>query len=138
MMNVVATGLFNIMKANGALMTAIGGVVGNGWKLYHVVAPQDASLPYITFGMLTDVPLGVFKNLTAIEDSTWWFNCFSTTGSKDVGDILKALTDVLDNASLTVAPYTSMVCAREFTGNILFDIDLNTFQIPTRYRIRIT
>ena len=135
MLNQVAKGLWNKLKADGTLMTALGGNAGNGYKCYHVVAPQDASPPYITFGQITNFPIGTFASPTAIENETWWLNIFSSTGSKDVGDILDALTDVLDNSTLTVTGYTNLTTVREFVGNIIIDQDTETFQIPLRYRI---
>ena len=135
MMNQVAAGLFNKMRVDGTLMTALGGVAGNGYKLYHIIAPQDAVMPYISFGQMTNTPMGTFKNLTAIENETWWLNIFSKTGSKDIGEILDALTDVLDDTTLTVTGYTNLVTSREFVGNIIYDSDTEIYQLPIRYRV---
>ena len=137
MINVTATGIFNKLKGNVALMTALGGVAGNGYKCYHVIAPQTAALPYISFGLITDSPLGDFDSQVTIEDSTWWFNVFSKTGSKNAGTIAKAMMAVLDNAVLTITGYNPLDCEREFIGTVIYDLETEVYQIPFRYRIRI-
>jgi len=137
MINVTATAIFNKLKANATLMTSLGGVAGNGYKLYHVIAPQTAVLPYITYGLLTDYPMGDFDSQVTIEDSTWWINVFSKTGSKDAGTISKNMHSVLDNASLTVTGYKALDCEREFIGTVLYNIETEVYQVPHRYRIRI-
>jgi len=137
MINVTATGIFNKLKGDVALMTALGGVAGNGYKIYHVIAPQTAVLPYISFGLVTDSPLGDFDSQVTIEDSTWWFNVFSKTGSKNAGSIAKSMMTVLDNAALTITGYNALDCEREFIGSPIYDPETAVYQIPLRYRIRV-
>lgn len=131
MINDIAKGIYDKLKADVTLMAAISDV-------YHVIAVQTATVPYVTFGLLTDSPIGTFISQTAIEDTTWWVNVFSDDGSKDAGDIAGYVMAVLDDASLTVAGYTALKCVREFIGSPLYDIDTNIYQIPLRYRIWIT
>jgi len=137
MINAIATAIYNILKADVTLMTALGGVAGNGYKTYHVIAPQTAVLPYETFGLLSDSPLGDFDSQVTIEDTTWWLNVFSSTGSKDAGLIAGYVMAVLDNASLTVALYNPLDCEREFIGSPIYDPETGVYQIPMRYRIRV-
>ena len=128
MISEVAKGIYTILKADATLMAAI-------TEVYNVIAVQKAVLPYVTFGHLTDTPMGTFASPSAIEDTTWWVNVFSSTGSKDAGDISQLVQDVLDNANLTVAGYTVLKCVREFIGSPLYDDETNIYQIPMRYRI---
>ncbi len=137
MINAVVAAIYNALKGDLTLMAALGGNAGNFYKVFHIVAPQDAALPYITYGLLTDIPMGVFGNLSAIEDATFWFNVFSTTGQKNLGELAGYLMDVLDDATLTITGYSHLVCAREFMGNILYDPEVGVFQIPLRYRIMV-
>ncbi len=137
MINAIATAIFNILKANAPLMAAIGGNAGNGYKLYHVISPQDGAMPYISFGLLTAIPLGTFADPRAIDDTTWWFNVFSKTGSKDAGDIVALLTAVLDNASLTVAGYSALKCVYEFMGTDIYDPETEIYQVPVRYEVMV-
>lgn len=135
MINAIAKAIYNILKANGTLTTALGGTAGNGYKIYHIIARQKIATPYITFGMITDNPMGTFASPRAIDDTTWWFNVFSKTGSKDAGTITGYLTDVLDNASLTIVGYSSLKCVLDFMGSPIYHDDTETYQIPLRYRI---
>ena len=137
MINVTATAIFNKLKGNATLMTSLGGNASNGFKIYNIIAPQKALLPYITFGLLTDTPLGDFDSQVTIEDSTWWFNVFSSTGSKNAGTIAKNMMSVLDDADLTVTGYKSLDCEREFINPPIYDPETEVYQIPLRYRIRI-
>jgi len=136
-MNPVAAGIWNKLKADGTLMTALSGTLANGYKCFHIIAPQGTTFPYITFGQITNIPIGTFKNTSAIEDESWWFNVFSKVGSTDAGDILDALTDVLDDTTLTVTGYTNLVCSREYVGAIRYTPETGTYQIPARYKIWI-
>jgi len=107
------------------------------YKAYNIIAPQDASLPYVTFGLETDRPIGVFGHLDEMEDLTFWVNCFSSTGQKNCREIVDLVLAVMDDVTLTVAGYISMKCIREFVGTPLYDIETKVFQIPMRYRVLI-
>ena len=108
------------------------------YSAYHIVAPQNATLPYVTFGLETNVPIGTFEDLEAIEDLTFWINCFSSTGQKAVSDLADLVLAVMDDATLTVTGYTSMVCRREFIGSYIYDIETGVYQIPLRYRVQVS
>ena len=137
MKNAIATAIYNILKADGTLVTALGGTAGNGYKIYHVIARQNVTVPYVTYGLLTAVPLGTFTDPRAIDDTMWWFNVFSKTGSKDAGTIVGYLTAVLDNASLTVTGYTALKCIYDFMGSDIYDVETGIYQIPLRYHIQV-
>jgi hypothetical protein len=106
-------------------------------KTYQVKAPQGSSVPYVTFGLLTESPIGTFADFEAIENLTFWVNCFSDKSTADLAEIADEVMAALDSASLTVTGYTSMKCVREFTGSVIYDLDTLIYQIPLRYRIWI-
>lgn len=106
-------------------------------KTYNVIAPQGSTVPYVTFGLSTDVPQGVFGNLESWEDLTFWVNVFSSTSVNHVTTITDLVLAVLDDASLTVSGYTGMKCAREFMAGLLWDFETNVYQISLRYRVWI-
>ena len=137
MINAIAKGIYDILKANGTLTTALGGTAGNGYKIYHIIARQNVTVPYVTYGIITDIPIGDFNDPFTIEDSTWWVNVFSKTGSKDAGTFAGYLMAVLDNAALTVAAYNALKCLREYIGSIMYDPETSIYQIPLRYRIQV-
>ena len=136
MVNAFIEAVYDALAAGTSLQTAIGGTATDK-KIYHVIARQDATFPYIVIGLLTDVPVGVFGALDNMEDVTIYVNIFSDSGSaKEAGDILDLVKAVLDDDDLTIAGYANdMKCMREFVGPILYDSDIKVFQIPTRYRI---
>ena len=135
MVNALMTAVYNALKADSSLMTKLGGTAGNRYKCYNVVAPQNASMPYLTFGFLTGMPISVFGTLDSVEDTTFYLNIFSGTGVKHAGEILDLVKAVLDDASLTITGYGCMVCMREYVGSILYNISTTVFQIPMRYHL---
>lgn len=138
MLNALMTGVYDALKADSSLMTKLSGTTNNRWKCYNVIAPQNATLPYLTFGLLTDIPIGVFGALDSIEDTTFSVNIFSKTGIKHAGEILDLMKAVLDDVSLTITGYGCMLCMREYVGAILFNDSSKVYQIPMRYRLMAT
>ncbi len=126
-----------------ALGTTIGGTTADGsvvWtcydpKTYQVKAPQGSSIPYVTFGLETEMPIGTFQDFEAIENLTYWINAFSDKSAADVAEIADEVMDALDNATVTATGYSSMKCVREFTGSVIWDLETNIYQIPLRYRL---
>ncbi len=104
-------------------------------KTYQVNAPQSASMPYVTFGHNTDVPINEFGSFAAIEDLTYWVNIFSNKGVADVNELSDEVNLAIGDATLTVSGGTCLKCRREYTGNIIYDETANSFQIPQRYRV---
>jgi hypothetical protein len=105
-------------------------------KTYQVIAPQGSTVPYVTFGLLTDTPKATFADMGKWEDLTFWVNCFSDKSTADIAEIADEVMDSLDGQSLTVTGYTHIVCQREFIGSIIWDAETGIFQIPLRYRIQ--
>ena len=104
-------------------------------KLYQVKAPQGSTVPYVTFGPETDVPIGTFASQTAMESLTYWVNCFSGKSAADVAGIADAVLAAMDDVALTVSGYTAMKCVREFIGSTVWDSDSDVYMIPTRWRV---
>jgi hypothetical protein len=107
-------------------------------KTYNVKAPQTASVPYICFGLNSDITIGDFSDLEAVESSTFWVNVFSDKSVSDVSELTDEVLNTLDNATLSVTGYTPLVCKREYIGNILWDNETGIFQVPLRYRVLIS
>ncbi len=104
-------------------------------KTHNVKAPQDATFPYVAFGLETDLPMGTFTDTEAMESLTFWVNVFSDTSTAHACAIADLILGVLDSASLTVTGYTSMKCVREFIGSTIYDPESNSFQVPLRWRV---
>jgi hypothetical protein len=120
--------------------TADGTVTWTCWdnRTYNLKAPQNSVLPYVTFGLLTDRPIGTFEDLAIIEDLTFWINAFSNVSVADVSEIADEILAVMDGATLSVSGYSPMVCRREYIGTPIWDSETLIFQIPLRYRVQIS
>ena len=104
-------------------------------KTYQIIAPQNATAPYITFGWETGVVVPTFADYEAIEDLTYWVNCFSDKSAADVAKISDQVLAAIDSTTLTVTGYTNMKCVREYIGPTLWDVETMIFMIPLRYRV---
>ena len=104
-------------------------------KTYQVKAKQGDTVPYVTFGLLTEAPIGTFQDFEAIENLTFWVNCFSDKSTADLAEIADEVMDALDDKTITVDGYTGMKCVREFTSSPVWDSETNIFQISLRYRV---
>jgi len=104
-------------------------------KCYNTMAPQTDEVPYVSWGLLTESPIGDFEDFEAVEDLTFWVNCYSSKSIADIAEIADEVMTVMDGATLTVVGYTNMKCVREFIGQPSPDIETGIFQIPLRYRV---
>jgi len=104
-------------------------------KCYQVKAPQASVVPYICFGLETDVPMGTFESPMAMESLTFWVNAFSDKSTADVAEIADEVMATLDNVTLSVTDYTSMKCVREFISGTLYDLETGIYQTSLRYRV---
>ena len=104
-------------------------------ECYNTVAPPSAVPPYITFGLLTEVPIGDFEDFEGIENLTFYVNCFSSKSIADVYSVASTVMSVMDSATLTASGYTSMKCQREYTGGPLYDLETGIYMSPMRYRV---
>ena len=106
-------------------------------KTYQIKAKQPDTVPYITFGLETDVPMGDFVSQVAMESLTYWVNCFSDKSAADVAGIADEVLAAMDDVTLTVSGYTPMKCVREFMSSLLWDNETDIYQISLRYRVWI-
>lgn len=104
-------------------------------ECYNLIAPGSATPPYITFGLLTETPVGDFADFEAVENLTFFINCFSSKSIADVCSITDTVMDVLDGATITATGFTGMKCIREFTGSPTWDIETGIYTAPLRYRV---
>jgi len=104
-------------------------------KTYQVIAPQDSTVPYVTFGLSSESPIGTFADFEAIENVTYWVNCFTDISTAGLAEIVDEVTDALDDKTITVTGYTGMKVVREFISSPIWDLDTGIFQQNLRYRI---
>ncbi len=104
-------------------------------KTYNTKSPQGSTVPYVTFGLETDVPMGTFASQTAMESLTFWVNCFSDVSTAAVAEIADEVMAAMDNISLTVTGFTNMKTIREFIGSVIWDLEAGIYMIPMRFRV---
>jgi len=104
-------------------------------KTYQVKAKQGDTVPYCTFGLLTESPIGTFADFEAIENLTFWVNVFSDKSTADLAEIADEVMDSLDDKTLNADGYTSMKCVREFISSPTWDSETNIFMVSLRYRL---
>lgn len=104
-------------------------------KCYNTKAPQDSTVPYVTFGLLTESPIGTFADFEAIENLTFWVNCFSDKSTADLAEIADEVMDSLDDKTISVTGYTSMKVVREFISSPMWDSETKIYEISLRYRV---
>ncbi len=123
--------------------TSVGDTVSDGTamfttydsKTYQVKAPETASVPYVTFGLLTESPVGDFSDFETVEDLTFWVNCFSDKSMAGLFAVADDVMDALDDTTVSVSGYTSMKVVREFIGSPIWDNETDIFMLPLRYRV---
>lgn len=123
MLSQIMTGFFNQLKTYAST------------GCYNVIAPASSIPPYCTFGLLTESPIGDFDDFEAIENLTFFVNCFSSTSIADVCSLADSVMDVLDSATITASGYSSMKCTREFISSPLYDLETGIYQESLRYRV---
>lgn len=134
MIKAFTAGFYNKLIADSNLQTALSGSPTDK-KIYNTLAPQNATLPYIVFGHLTDNPEGVMQNLGRREEMTFYVNVFSNTSIENTMDIVDLVKTAMDDSDLTITGYTHMKCMREYVGSVILDMMDNIYQIPMRYLV---
>ena len=104
-------------------------------KTYQVKAPQSSTVPYVTFGLLTESPIGTFDDFEAIENLTFWVNAFSDKSTADLAEIADEVMDSLDDKTISVTGYSSMKCQREFISSPTWDSETNIYMVSLRFRV---
>jgi len=104
-------------------------------KTYQVKAKQGDTAPYVTFGLLTESPIGTFADFEAIESLTFWVNCFSDKSTADLAEIADEVMDSLDDKTIIVDGYTSLKVVREFVSSPTWDLETEIYMQSLRYRV---
>ena len=136
MIEAFSTGFYNKIIANAALQTKLGGGAGDK-KIYNTHARQNSVVPYLVFGVLTDVPMADFADPATIEDMTFYVNIFTpkASGVEYIHEVADLVKTAMDNVVLTITGYTSMLCMREYTSSVLWDSETGIYQMSLRYRV---
>ena len=111
-----------------ALINGSPGSLVNG-RIYYDRAPEEASLPYILFFVVSSAQDDPFAG--TMERTYLQFSIFSSeTGVTEIADIYKAVTDILDDSHLTLSAGEMVIMRRE---NLLTSVDETTTEGGTEY-----
>ncbi|NVM21308.1 MAG: DUF3168 domain-containing protein [Desulfobacterales bacterium] len=131
--NTFNTGIYT--KLNVAAITNL--VTG----IYHKKAPQGTAYPYVCYWIVTDISADTFKDwrdelLVQIDIFCQDKNKAGTpvSGSQHVGVIAQAVAGEMDEAILTVTPYTNVFCQRGMT-RLLYEDDNDVWHKVMEYRV---
>lgn len=134
--------IYNEAVSDVTLMAAVvqAGDLGNGF--YFDEAPDDATMPYIIYYMISRMLVPHFNAVDDFEDSIVQFSIFDDSpNSANIASIRGKLQDVFDRASLTYASKTAVGCLRTaITGPTRLE-DANgmpVWQMTVDYRIQET
>src|SRR3990172_8595728 len=106
--------------------------VGDPARVYDAV-PMNTTYPYIELGEVTARDFAT-KTTDGMEQTITLHAWSRYSGRKQVKDILKAIYDTLNNASLTVTGHTLVLCRFEFADTVREEDGL-TYHGVTRYRL---
>lgn len=104
-----------------------------GGRFYNTEAEQNCDMPYIVFLVFTNTPDYYFQEI--LEDFFVQFSIYSNT-PLETDTILKYLTDLFDNAALTISDGTCLICQRQSTRSFP-DIANRVFQASADYFIKV-
>jgi hypothetical protein len=102
---------------------------------YNTIAPASSVLPYITFGLNSEVPIGDFEDFEGVENLTYWVNCFSSKSIAECCSLADEVMGKLDDGVVSASGFTTMKLVREFIGNIIYDQETGVWQQPLRFRL---
>jgi len=102
-----------------ALSTSVGG------RIYLDEAPQEATLPYVVFFIVTSYPTDTFTE--KIEDTLVQFSIFSALpGATEISTIYENLTTLFDGCDLTITGDTHIWMQRRHLATMIDEITTAT------------
>lgn len=106
-MNPVRHGLYQALLANAGVTALV------GTRIYHVLGPVEATLPYVTFQQQSDNDVWTFGD--KVQKRTLWLVKGLAAKLADAEAIDEACQAALDDIDWDVSPYRMLSC-RRYTG----------------------
>ena len=123
------TTYFNAGAPAGNLYTSVGG------RFYLNEAPQGATLPYIRYQMISDIPEYWFVDKIH-ETFSIQFSLFSESPSAtEILNIYTYLSAYFDDCDITVAGYTDLKFERSAVYPLTRDAEDQTWHLPVEYTV---
>lgn len=102
-----ATGIYNVLKAGTSLTAMLSGTTA----IYHLQAPDGATLPYIVYNHQGGGPENA--NLSNLENNVWWIRAYSVTSAKNAAQIFTQADLLLHRKNITIGSAKTFECVRE-------------------------
>lgn len=98
----------------------------SGWSksIYHQIAPERASFPFIVINKQSGVPSEAFGDPSAYESDLWLVKVVDRSGSADTAESAAArITALLNDASLSISGASLLYLRRQSDVEYAEDID---------------
>ena len=106
-MNAVKAALFNALKTDSTITTALGGTA-----IYADLAPQETNPPYVLISKQASTPRYTFAD--QYEDQVYLVKCVAEGSSmRFAGSVAERIDTVLTDGALTVTGRSQMYLRRE-------------------------
>lgn len=102
-----ATAIYTTLKAATALTSMLAGTT----SIYHLQAPDNATLPYVVYSHQGGGPELI--NPSNLESNVWWVRAFSTTSALNAALIFEQVDSLLHKKNITITDATTIQCVRE-------------------------
>lgn len=124
----ISTAINSKAEADSALMNFVND------QFYLHKGPSDASLPYCSFFMVSDVPT-YDHSFSAIENTLWQIDSWGKT-AKEAMSLGQEVKRVFDNAVLNVEGYKALRCERQ-NADLIYEQDTEHYHYYVEYRIYV-
>ncbi len=105
--NDTASAIYSTLTAGTTVTSMLAGTT----SIYHLQAPDNASLPYVVYSLQAGGPELI--NPSKLETNTWWIRVYSVTSALNAAQIFEEVDKLLDRKNITITGATTIQCARE-------------------------
>ena len=114
-MNVNDSAIYTRLQTTSALTSLLAGTT----SIYHLQAPEGATLPYVVFSLQSGIDDNLSRHRT--KQNVWFIRAYSGSSAAQAGSIDAQIDTALHLVPLTVSGWTDFWLARE--------TDLETVQL---------
>jgi len=131
MIKLLFTAIYTYFAAGsaGSLYTSVGG------RFYLTEAPQGATLPYIVYSMVSEIPEYWFGDMIH-ETFTLQFSIFSSSpSSTEALNIYTYLSAYFDDHIISITGYSGLKFERSFVLPLMRDAEDGVWHQPVEYTV---
>lgn len=106
-MNANDAAIYSRLQTTGALTSLLAGTTA----IYHLQAPEGATLPYVVFSLQSGIDDNLSRHRT--KQNVWFIRAYSGVSAAQAGSIDAQIDAALHLVPLTVSGWTDFWLARE-------------------------